>query len=73
MLVDIFDKKTNQRLFTTNTVLINQFATEGNPVIPVAVQVPIDTLQAGEYVLHLQARDSLGRASVLRTTEFTLN
>ena len=73
MIVDIIDKKTNQRKFTTNTVLINQFATEGNPVIPVGLQVPIDSLQAGDYLLQLQARDSLGHASVLRTTDFTLN
>ncbi|MGE5325495.1 MAG: VWA domain-containing protein, partial [Deltaproteobacteria bacterium] len=73
VIIDILDKKTNQRKFTTNTVLINQFATEGNPVIPVGLQVPIDGLQPGDYLLQLQARDSLGHASLLRTTEFTLN
>jgi VWFA-related protein len=73
IIVDIFDKKTNQRVFTTNTILVNDFATEGNPLIPVAIFVPVEALHTGDYRMQVQARDSLGKASPVRQTEFVLN
>jgi VWFA-related protein len=72
IIVDIYDKKTDQRVYTTNTVLINEFATEGNPVIPVAIYVPVESLPAGEYRMQVQARDSSGHASAERSTGFVL-
>jgi VWFA-related protein len=41
----------------------------GNPVVPVALQVPIDTLAPGGYRLVLQAVDSVGRGSVVRSMD----
>lgn len=73
ILVDIYDSKSNQRVFTTNTILVNQYVVEGSPVIPVAIWVPLDRLPgAGNYRLQVQSRDSLGHASPERTANFVL-
>jgi VWFA-related protein len=73
VIMDIFDKKTNQRVFTTNTVLVNEFAQPGNPIIPVGLTVPVDKLGAGEYVVKVVARDSFSHASTVRQADFALN
>ena len=72
IIVDIFDPKTNQRVFTTNTILVTQDAIEGSPVIPVAVRLPDETLQPGNYRLEVHALDSRGRKSATRTKEFAI-
>jgi hypothetical protein len=41
----------------------------GNPVIPVGVPVPVDKLAPGAYRLVLQAKDSAGHDSVVRTVD----
>jgi len=41
----------------------------GNPVVPVGLKVPIDTLEPGTYSLVLKASDSAGNASGLRHIE----
>jgi len=73
IIVDFYDRKTNQRVLTTNTILITQFALEGSPVIPVGIKLPVAQLQPGEYRLQVQARDSDGRASTMHSAEFELN
>lgn len=70
--MNIFERKTNRQVFTTNTILVNGFAQEGSPVIPVGVKIPVDQIQAGDYRLEVQARDSAGNASQLKTAEFVL-
>jgi VWFA-related protein len=73
VIMDIYDKKTNQRVFTSNTVLVNEFAQPGNPVIPVGLSVPVDKLTAGEYVVKVIARDSASHASPVRQADFAVN
>ena len=73
VIMDIFDKKTNQRVFTTNTVLVNDFAQPGNPIIPVGLAVPVDKLNAGQYVVKVVARDSANHASTERQADLALN
>ncbi len=73
LIVDIYDKKTNQRVYTTNTMLINDFVTQGNPIIPVGGEIPLTNLQSGDYRMQVQARDSMGHASQLRSVEFVLD
>jgi len=71
--LNVINRKTNQQVFTTNTILVNEFVVSGSPVIPVGIQVPLDKLQAGDYRLDVQARDSLGNASSVHSTNFALN
>lgn len=73
VIMDIFDKKTNQRVYTTNTVLVNDFAQPGNPVIPVGLIVPVDKLSTGQYVVKVVARDSVNHASTERQADLALN
>jgi hypothetical protein len=42
----------------------------GDPVIPVGLKLVTDNLEPGEYRLELQARDSAGASSSVRTTDF---
>jgi VWFA-related protein len=73
IIYDVIDRKTQQQVYTSNTVLVNQFAQPGNPIIPVGLMLPIEKLQAGEYKLQVRARDEVGNASSLFTTEFYLD
>jgi VWFA-related protein len=72
ILYNIIDKKTNQAVFSSNTVLINQFVLSGSPLVPVGVDLPVAQLQAGDYRLEVRGRDSAGNASLVRTAEFTV-
>lgn len=72
IIYDLIDRKTNQRVFTSNTILVNHFAEQGNPVIPVGVFVPVDQLAAGEYRLEVLARDAEGNVSSQQTEDFVV-
>lgn len=69
----VVDRKTNQPAFRSNTIVVNQFAQAGNPVIPVGTLLPLDKFQAGDYRLEVNALDSEGHHSPVRSTDFTLN
>ncbi len=73
IIYNIFDKKTNQQVYTSNTKLVNQFAQAGNLVIPVADQLPVDKLNAGDYRIDVIARDADGHVSSTHSAEFSLN
>jgi VWFA-related protein len=72
VLFNIVDRKTNQQVYSSNTILVDALAHAGNPLIPVARQIPTDSLQAGEYRLEVRARNSAGGASPIRTADFVL-
>jgi VWFA-related protein len=73
IIYNVIDRKTNQQVYTSNTVLVNNYAVAKSPVIPVGLWLPTGKLQAGDYRLEVRARDSEGHASPARTTDFTLN
>ena len=68
----VIDKKTNQPVFTSPTTLVNGMVRKGNPLIPVAMKVPVDKMTAGSYRLEVQARDSNQNASPVHSAEFDL-
>ena len=72
VLFNIYDRKTNQQVYSSNTILIDNLAHAGTPLIPVAYPIPTDNLQAGEYRLEVRARNSAGGASPIRTTDFVV-
>jgi hypothetical protein len=43
---------------------------EGNPVIPLGLKLPVANLDPGSYRLDLRAVDSAGNASKTRSTDF---
>jgi len=72
ILYDIVDVKTNQQVHASNTVPLEEFIQQGNPVIPVGVMLPLEHLQTGSYKLEVRARDGAGNVSPLHTVEFAL-
>jgi VWFA-related protein len=72
IIFDVIDPKTNQRVFTSNTVPLNAYIEAGNPVIPVGAYVPVDKLQAGQYRLDVKALDGAGNTSPMHSVEFNL-
>jgi VWFA-related protein len=72
IIMAVVDRKTNQPVYNSNTILVNSMAQRGNPIVPVVVPVPITKLPAGDYQLQVQARDATGGVSTLRQAEFTL-
>jgi hypothetical protein len=72
VLFNIVDRKTNQQIYSSNTILVDTFAHPGNPLIPLAQEIPTNSLQAGEYRLEVRARNSAGGASPIRTADFVL-
>jgi hypothetical protein len=72
VLFNIVNRKTNQQVYSSNTILVDTLAHSGNPLIPVAREIPTDSLQAGEYRLEIRARNSAGAASPIRTADFVL-
>ncbi len=72
IIYDIVDGKTNQRVFTSNTVALEAYLQAGNPVISVGMYVPVDKLQAGQYRLDVKALDGAGNSSPVHSADFTL-
>ena len=72
VLFNIVDRKTNQPVYSSNTILLDPLLQAGNPLIPVLHGIPTDNLQAGEYRLEVRARDSAGAATPLSSADFVL-
>jgi len=72
VLFNIVNSKTNQQVYSSNTILVDSFAKTGDPLIPVVQQIPTDNLQAGEYRLEVRARNSVGGVTPLRTADFVV-
>jgi VWFA-related protein len=68
----IVDRKTNQRVYLSKTILLDSLVHSGNPLIPMAQPIPTDNLQPGEYQLEVRAINSAGGASPIRTADFVL-
>ncbi|MHB8656008.1 MAG: VWA domain-containing protein [Terriglobia bacterium] len=66
----VVDRKTNQPVYTSPTLLINDKAQSGNPVIPFANLVPLDQFPPGAYRLEVLARDSNQNASPVHSADF---
>jgi hypothetical protein len=72
VLYNIIDRKTNQQVFSSNTMLVNEFLVPGNPLVPVGFKLPIDQLQAGDYRFEIKGRDQMGNVSAVRTADFSI-
>jgi hypothetical protein len=72
VLFNIVNSKTNQQVYSSNTILVDSFAKVGNPLIPFVQLIPMDSLQAGEYRLEVRARNSMGGVTSIRTADFVL-
>jgi hypothetical protein len=72
VLFNIVDKKTNQQVFSSNTILINDYSQSGNPLVPMGFKLPVDRLQEGDYRLEIKGRDATGKVSPVRSADFSI-
>jgi len=67
----VIDQKTGNKVLTTGGIPVANFEQKGNPVIPLALKVPIDTFPPGDYRLEMWAGEAGGAVSKVRTVTFT--
>ncbi len=72
VLFDIVNRKTNQQVYSSNTVPVNDYVQKGSPLVPVGLKLPVDELQAGDYRIEIRGRDSAGNASPVRSADFSI-
>jgi VWFA-related protein len=63
------DRKTGAVATDMGMLGVDTSVEPGNPVVPVGLQVPIDKLAPGDYRVVVQAMDSAGRSSVVRSMD----
>jgi hypothetical protein len=69
--IRIFERKTGEQKLDTGLLSITLPAATGNPAIPMAKRVPIDSLPPGSYRLELEASDTSGK-SARREADFEI-
>lgn len=68
----VFDKKTNQQVLNSNTILLQDFIEKEHTTIPVALKLPLESIQPGEYRLEVVARNGSGGVSNMHAAEFAV-
>ncbi len=68
----VLDRKTGALAQDTGLMSVAASIRPGNPVVPVGIKLPVESLAPGEYRAELRALDSAGRETVLRTTDFDI-
>ncbi len=68
----IQDVKTKKVVYATSPIDVTSFGQPGNPVVPFALKVPVDTLAPGDYTLLMQASDSANSMTPIRSTTFSV-
>ena len=66
----ILDLKTKVAKQDTGMIRMDKAIRAGNPVIPVGLKLPLDTLAPGSYRAELKAVDSAGNSSPVRSADF---
>jgi hypothetical protein len=66
----VVDQKTGKVVLSTGAVDASSYVDKGKPVIPVALKVPLKDVPPGTYRIELQAGDTGGAKSKLRTVTF---
>jgi VWFA-related protein len=67
----VTDLKTGKKVLSTGGIPVANFEQKGNPVIPLALKVPIDTFAPGDYRLEMWAGEAGGAVSKIRSVTFT--
>jgi hypothetical protein len=69
---EIVDQKTHLGTFKSPPMPIDNFIHPGNPLVPIAFKLPIGQLQAGNYRVEIIAREEDGKASSVRSADFSI-
>jgi hypothetical protein len=68
----IQDVKTKKVVYSTTPIDVTSFVQAGNPVVSIALKVPVDTLVPGDYALLMQAGDNAGAVTAVRGATFSV-
>lgn len=66
----VVDRKTGENKQDTGVMKVSQATNADNPMIPIALKLPVDSLTAGSYRVELQAVDSTGKSTTTRSADF---
>ena len=69
----IFDRASNQKIFSTGAVRTDDFIQKGNSVVAIGLKVKVDDLKPGSYRLVLQAVDSAKNNAPNRMVDFDIS
>jgi hypothetical protein len=69
---NIMDRKTHQKVYSSNTISLNQDIHPGHPMVPAIFNLPMDKLPPGDYRIEIQGRDSAANISPVRTGDFSI-
>jgi VWFA-related protein len=72
ILLNIVSRKTNQKVYSSDTIPIDKYVHPGNQLVPVIFNLPMEKLPAGDYALAIWARDSDGNVSPVQTGDFSI-
>jgi VWFA-related protein len=72
IVFSILERKSQQMLFSSNLILINDPSQPGNPLVPFGFRLPVERLPAGDYRLVVKGSDETGSESSLRGADFSI-
>jgi len=68
----IIEPKTQKTLGAVSGIDMAAYIQKGNAVIPVALKLPVDSIPPGEYLLKIQASQSDGALTQIRSVNFSV-
>ena len=66
------DAKTGKSLGSLPGIDMTRYIQKGSHMIPVALKLPVDNIPPGDYVLKIQASESTGTLTQIRSVNFVL-
>jgi len=69
----VFERTSNNKVFSTGAVRCDDFIQKGNPVVPIGMKVKVDELKPGAYRLVMQAVDSAKNNAPNRSVDFEIS
>jgi VWFA-related protein len=69
----VFERASNQKVYSTGAVHCDEFIQKGNPVVPFGLKVRVDDLKPGSYRLVMQAVDSAQNHAPDRMVDFDIS
>jgi hypothetical protein len=67
----ITDRKTGEQKLASDTMAADSFVHKGNPVVPLMMRLPLNSLQPGSYHLEVTCGDSSG-TQMRRSADFEI-
>ncbi len=68
----IIDLQTGEKKLDTGFMDMRDYVKLGNPVVPIALKLPVQNLAAGTYRTYVDAKDSVGNIAPMRSADFKI-